>query len=171
MSERRSAAMKSLVIYESEYGNTEKIARAIAEALGQHGEARVTSVASVDRVDPQGLSVLVVGAPTQRHGVPAAVKELLERTPKGALTGVRALAFDTRYRRARWITGSAAREIGKHLRRMGCKLLVEPESFFVEGEGGPLEPGEEDRGRAWAARSLGRRTQRAMPTPPEEGRP
>jgi len=105
----------------SEYGNTEKVARAVAEALGQHGEARVMSVDSVDRVDPQGMHVLVVGVPTQRHGVPEAVKELLERTPRGALRGVRALAFDTRYRRARWITGSAVREIGKHLRRMGCK--------------------------------------------------
>ncbi|HET7270588.1 MAG TPA: flavodoxin domain-containing protein [Rubrobacter sp.] len=151
--------MKSLIIYESEYGNTEKIARAIGEALGQHGEARVRSVESVATLDTSGLHVLAVGAPTQRHGLPEAVKELLERTPQDQLKGVRALAFDTRYRRARWITGSAAREIGKHLRRMGCKLLAEPESFFVEGSEGPLEPGEEDRARAWAARSLGRTPQ------------
>jgi flavodoxin len=41
------AVVKSLVIYESEYGNTEKIAIAIAEALGKHGEARVTPVSSI----------------------------------------------------------------------------------------------------------------------------
>lgn len=155
--------MKSLIIYESEYGNTEKIARAIADALGQYGDARTASVDSLDRVDSQGLNVLVVGAPTQRHGLPAAVRDLLERTPQDELRGVGALAFDTRYRRARWITGSAAKEIAKQLRRMGCKLLSEPESFFVEGAEGPLESGEEDRARAWAARSLGR-TPRAMST-------
>jgi hypothetical protein len=60
-------------------------------------------------------------------------------------------------------TFNVGTEIGKHLRRMGCKMLAEPESFFVVGEGGPLEPGEEDRARAWAARSLGR-TQRATST-------
>jgi len=156
--------VKSLIIYESEYGNTEKIAVAIAEALGKHGEARVTPVSSIaDLGAEERLDVLAVGAPTQRHHLPAAVKELLEGTPRGRLADVRALAFDTRYPRSRWITGSAAREIGKLLRRMGCKMLAEPESFFVKGAGGPLEPGEEDCARAWAARSLGR-TQRAVST-------
>ena len=152
--------MKSLVLYESEYGNTEKIAIAIVEALGKHGEARVTPVSSIADLGAEGrYDVLAVGAPTQRHHLPAAVKELLESTPRGTLANVRALAFDTRYRRSRWITGSAAGEIGKHLRRLGCTMLAEPESFFVVGEGGPLEPGEEDRARAWAARALGRTQQ------------
>jgi flavodoxin len=154
------AVVRSLVLYESEYGNTQKIAIAIAEALGKHGDARVTPASSIADLDAEGrFDVLAVGAPTQRHHMPAAVKELLEGTPRGTLANVRALAFDTRYPRSRWITGSAAGEIGKHLRRMGCKMLAEPESFFVVGEGGPLEPGEEDRARAWAARSLGRTQQ------------
>jgi NAD(P)H-dependent FMN reductase len=143
---------------------TPRIAIAIAEALGKHGDARVTPVSSIADLGAEGrFDVLAVGAPTQRHHLPAAVKELLESTPRRTLANVRALAFDTRYPRSRWITGSAAGEIGKHLRRMGCKMLAEPESFFVVGEGGPLEPGEEDRARAWAARSLGR-TQRATST-------
>lgn len=156
--------MRSLVVYESEYGNTEKIARAIAEELGEHGEARVAPLGSVPALDAEELDLLVVGAPTQRHGLPLATRELLDGTPKGALAGVRALAFDTRYERARWITGSAAKEIHKILlRRLGCRMLAEPESFFVEGSEGPLGPGEEDRARAWAARALGR-TQRATST-------
>ena len=148
--------MKTLVVYETEYGNTEKIARAVAEALGAHGEARVTPVESVEALEGEGLDLLVVGAPTQRHGLPAPVKDLLESTPRGALTAVRALAFDTRYHRARWITGSAAKEIGQLLRDHACQLLAPPESFFVTGSEGVLEPGEEDRARAWALRSLGR---------------
>jgi flavodoxin len=151
--------VRSLVVYESEYGNTEKIARAIAEALGEHGEAYVRplrSVATLAEEEGGSLDLLTVGAPTQRHGLPSAVKELLDGTPQGALAGVRALAFDTRYERARWMTGSAAKEIHKRLRRLGCKMLAEPESFFVEGSEGPLEPGEEDRARAWTARALGR---------------
>jgi hypothetical protein len=71
---------------------------------------------------------------------------------------VRALAFDTRYPRSRWITGSAASEIGKLLRRMGCKMLAEPESFFVKGAGGPLELG----GRTVPGR-LGRKVAGANP--------
>jgi flavodoxin len=156
--------VRSLVIYESEYGNTEKIARAIAEALGVHGEARVRPVSAITSLSAQERpDVLAVGAPTQRHGLPPTVKELLDKTPEGGLAGVRALAFDTRYERARWITGSAAKGIGKQLHHLGCKLLADPESFFVEGSEGPLEPGEEDRARAWAARALGR-TRRATST-------
>ena len=152
--------MNSLVVYETEYGNTEKFARAIAEALSEHGEARVAPIRAVPRLSAEGLDLLIVGAPTQRHGLPATVKDLLEDTSEGALENLCALAYDTRYHRMRWITGSAAREIGKLLRRLGCRLLAPPESFFVVGAGGPLEPGEEDRARAWVLRSLGR-TRRA----------
>ena len=98
----------------------------------------------------EGLDILAVGVPTQRHHLPAAVKDLLEGTPRGRLADVRALAFDTRYPRSRWIIGSAAREIGKLLRRMGCKKLAEPESFFAKGAGGPggrTVPGRGPQGR------------------------
>jgi flavodoxin len=155
--QRRPIAVRSLVIYESEYGNTETLARAIARTFGKHGEARVTLVSAIsDLGNERTQDLLVIGAPTQRHGLPDTVKELLERVPSGALAGTRALAFDTRYRRSRWITGSAARTIGRLLRGAGCELLAEPESFFVMGSEGPLEPGEEDRARAWVARALSR---------------
>ena len=149
--------MKTLVIYETEYGNTEKLARAIAEALGVHGEARAVTVQDANGLDVEGLELLVVGTPTQRHGLPAHMKEFLESVPSGTLNDVPALAFDTRYHSPRLFTGSAAKEIGKLLsKRLGCRLLTHPESFFVTGEEGMLEPGEEDRARAWALRSLGR---------------
>jgi flavodoxin len=149
--------MRTLVIYHTEYGNTEKIARAIADALSDHGESRAVAVEEVDALDARGLDLLAVGAPTQRHGLPAAARDMLEGLPQGSLDGVRALAFDTRYHGARWITGSAARGIGKLLDdRLGCHLLAPPESFFVTGEEGELEPGEVDRARAWALRALGR---------------
>lgn len=148
--------MNSLIIYDSSYGNTERVARAVAETLGEHGEARIVPATEIDALSKEELDLLVVGAPTQRHGLPEQVKDLLEGTPHGALEGLRALAFDTRYHHAKLMTGSAAKDIGKLLRGLGCRLLVPPESFFVIGAGGPLEPGEEDRARAWAARSLGR---------------
>ena len=148
--------MNTLIIYDSSYGNTELIARAIAEAMGEHGEISVRSAGEVDTLAKEGLDLLVIGAPTQRHGLPPTIRDLLEGTPPRTLRDLRALAFDTRYHHAKLITGSAANEIGKRLRELGCHLLAPPESFFVGGAEGPLEPGEEDRARAWAARSLGR---------------
>lgn len=70
------------------------------------------------------LDLLVVATPTQRHGLPAVVRELPESPPQGTLRQVRALAFDTRYPRAKRITGSTAKEIGKLLRHLGCYMLA-----------------------------------------------
>jgi flavodoxin len=148
--------MKTLVVYESEYGNTGRIARAIADALGEHGEARALPVGEAGDLTAQSFDLLVVGAPTQRHGAPVDTEGFLYHIPRDSLRSVVALAFDTRYDRARWITGSAAGKIEKHLRRLGCRMLAQAESFFVAGAEGPLEPGEEERARAWALRSLGR---------------
>ena len=148
--------MRTLIVYETEYGNTERLARAMAEALSEYGEARVTPVSGTAGSGHYDVDLLIVGAPTQRHGLPAATRNMLEGLPEGRLKDVAALAFDTRYERARWITGSAAQEIHHLLRDLGCRLLAPPESFFVEGSEGPLEPGEEDRARAWALHALGR---------------
>lgn len=148
--------MKSLVVYESDYGNTERLARAIAEALHEQGEARVAPVGGVSGLSAGEIDLLVVGAPTQLHGLTDGMREMLEGLPKGALRGMRALAFDTRYRGPRLVRGSAAKEIAGLLRHLGCRLLASPESFFVKGEEGPLEPGEEYRAKAWALHALGR---------------
>ena len=148
--------MKFLVVYESDYGNTERLARAIAEALHEQGEARVAPVGGVSGLSDGEIDLLVVGAPTQLHGLTDGMREMLESLPKGALRGMRALAFDTRYRGPRLVRGSAAKEIAGLLRHLGCRLLAPPESFFVKGEEGPLEPGEEYRAKAWALHALGR---------------
>ena len=85
--------MKSLVVYESGYGNTERLARAIAEALHEHGEARVSSVGGVSGLRAGEVDLLVVGAPMQSHGLTEAMRELLEGFPQGALSGMRAGAY------------------------------------------------------------------------------
>ena len=84
------------------------------------------------------------------------MREMLEGVPEGALSGMRALAFGTRYRGPRLVRDSAAKDIAGLLRNLGCRLLASPESFFVKGEEGPLEPGEEYWAKAWALHALGR---------------
>lgn len=146
--------MKILVVYETEYGNTERIARAIGEALSAQGATHVVPVEEVSQPNGESTDLLVFGTLTQRHGLPAS-RKLLE-SPPSAFRNIWALAFDTRYRGPRWVRGSAAEEIGHLLRAAGCRLLAPPESFFVVGAGGPLEPGEEYRAQARASKALGR---------------
>jgi hypothetical protein len=169
--------MRAVVIYESWYGNTRKVAEAIAAGLG--GGSDVV-VCSVDDPSPAlgELDLLVVGGPTHVHGLSSersrssaiehgaevsepgiGVRGWLAELPEG--DGKRAAAFDTRLDKPVLLVGSAARGIGKRLERRGWELVAEPESFFVESdERTPLAEGELERAEAW-----GRALAGAVPTP------
>jgi hypothetical protein len=91
----------------------------------------------------------------------------LERLPPGVLKDVPAAAFDTRYRMSPLLSGSAAARIASRLKRAGARLVIPPESFFMERDVPPqgtkrrhamerLEQGEEERATEWAASILER---------------
>lgn len=136
--------MSSLVVYDSKYGNTKELARAIARQL----DAR--AVPATEPFDLEGVELLVVGGPTQVHTVSKRLSQRLEELPPGSLEGVGVAAFDTRFRRNPILTGTAARGIAKKLVRRGGRLVAEPESFFVADTEGPLEPAEVERATVWA---------------------
>ncbi len=142
--------MKVLIIYDSEFGNTEQVARMLVKTLGECGEVRVSHVDKINPFDLEGLNILIIGCPTQRHKPTPGIRDFLEKVSKGTLKGLFAATFDTRYRMPRWKSGSAAHVIAKKLRKGGCSLLLSPESFFVAGREGPLEDGELDRAVNWA---------------------
>jgi len=143
--------MNALIVYDSKFGNTERIARAVGEALDF---ARVVSVAEAGGPDLAACDLLVVGGPTHMHGMSLPMRGLADGLARGALRGVPAAAFDTRYRAPELFTGAAARGIAHGLRRAGALLVAAPESFFVERgatqEETKLEEGELERAWAWA---------------------
>ena len=55
--------MKILVIYDSLYGNTEKVAKTIGEAIT--GDAKVQRVGEVDSSGLKTFDLLIIGSPTQ----------------------------------------------------------------------------------------------------------
>lgn len=146
--------MNALVVYDSTFGNTERIAGAIADWLEQHGSVRLLRVAKAQPVDLEGIDLLVLGCPTQRHKPTPAIQAFLASIPHATLRGMRAATFDTRYRKPRLLTGSAARVIAKRLRKAGASLLQPPESFFVAAREGPLEEGELEQAAEWAHQVL-----------------
>lgn len=153
--------MKSLVIYDSLYGNTEKIALVIGEALHIQGDVSVRRVTDVDRSQLTELDLLVVGSPTQRFKPTTETQRFLDSIPKGGLKGMKVAAFDTRLT---WeeiekspplpffvkIYGYAAGRIAKRLAQKGGDLVAGAQGFFVEGMKGPLSVGEVERAEAWA---------------------
>ena len=143
--------MKTLVIYDSTYGNTEQVARAMAQALG--GPARKVGAQTPE--DLQGLDVLIVGSPTH-GGRPTPEVQALLKSPL-SLGGARVAAFDTRVnsRVGEVLFGFAADRIGRLLEQGGATLRVKPEGFFVLGNRGPVKPGELERAAAWARQVAG----------------
>jgi flavodoxin len=141
--------MNAFILYDSKYGNTEKIARAIGAALEVDSVVQIQSI-KMDTTLPPDLDLLIVGSPTHAHGIPPELKMFLDDLPAGALPGVAAAAFDTRYRMPVLLTGSAASGIAKRLRQKGAQLVRGPESFFIEHSEGSLVKGEIERATAWA---------------------
>ena len=57
--------MHVLIVYDSVFGNTERVARAIAEGLGGQMGVRSERVGNVRDVMLDGLDLLIAGSPTR----------------------------------------------------------------------------------------------------------
>ena len=143
--------MKALIVYDSVYGNTEKIARAIAEAITPPDEVKVLRAGEANPSELASIDILIVGSPIHGGRPMPAVQEFLNKVPKLTLQGINVAAFDTRVasKLAR-VFGYAAGRIAGHLKRKGGVLIASPEGFFVTGTKGPLKEGELERAAAWA---------------------
>ncbi len=139
--------MRALVVYDSMYGNTQQVAQAIAAALDPDGSVRAVKVDQVSPQDLMDLDALVVGSPVQAWRPSKAIQAFLNNLPDKALSGVKAAAFDTRYKSR--LAGSAADRIQKALRKAGCTIVAPATPFIVLGSEGPLAEGELDKATAW----------------------
>lgn len=162
--------MQAMVIYDSQFGNTEQIARATAGGLKRAAaDASEVDLRKIGDALPDqlaGLDVLVVGSPTQRFSSTTAMRDFLKEIPKKALAGVTVAGFDTRLTEEElhahgamlgklvdWF-GYAAPRISEGLEKKGGRVAVPPEGFYVGGTEGPLLEGELDRAAEWARQIL-----------------
>jgi hypothetical protein len=159
--------MRALVVVESMFGNTKKIAAAVADGLGETTTADLIEVNDAPHELGADVGLLVVGGPTHAFGMsrPATrqdaatqagrdpsstgigIREWLERLEPGPHPGM-AVSFDTRIASPR-VPGSAARAAQKRLKKLGFRPAMSAESFYVSGTPGPLVDGEFDRARRW----------------------
>ena len=143
--------MKVLIVYDSVHGNTEKIAKAIGDAVaGEVHHAGEVNISELDTFD-----LIVVGSPTHGGRPTPAIRGFVNEAPASALKGAKVAAFDTRLP-ARWVRifGFAAGRIGDGLTKKGGDLAASPEGFFVEATEGPLKEGELERAAGWAERII-----------------
>ena len=113
---------KAMVIYDSKFGNTEKIANALAEGMKSNGLA--ADCTRIDNVDPAKLveyDILAIGAPTHAFGISIPMKDFLKRLENVNLRGKKGFAFDTRI--GNLLAGSAAKGIEKKLEALQVTII------------------------------------------------
>ena len=142
--------MNTLVVYDSQFGNTEQIAKAIARALNEFGVAYATPVDQIKAETLQEIDLLVLGCPTQRWRPTFAMRAFLATITPGAWNRLDVACFDTRFSLPRLMSGSAACAMVRQMRDLGGLMPMAPESFFVDDVEGPMEVGELQRANTWA---------------------
>ena len=141
--------MRVLVVYDTFYGNTEKIARGIGSAIV--GEVRVVRAGEVDASGLESVDLLIVGSPTQGGRPTQPIQDFIAKIPESVAKGVRMAAFDTRYTgRFVKLFGFAGERIADSLVAKGGTLVSPAEAFFVTGKMGPIKEGELERAASWA---------------------
>jgi len=152
--------MKILIVYDSVFGNTQKLADAMA-SVSEAKAVRVTDTISLSLEDSE---FILVGSPTRGFKATPAIMEWLKSLPSGVLSGKRAAAFDSRISSDKVKSGAlkfmmkkfgyAASDIEKELKKKGADIAAPPEGFFVEESEGPLTEGEENRAAAWVQKMV-----------------
>jgi flavodoxin len=156
--------MKTLIVYDSFFGNTKQVARAIGDALQHQADVEVRQVAEIDSEHLADCEVLIVGSPTRAFSPSPNIKAFLKELPRQSLEGVKIAVFDTRISMDDVdspilppmikVFGYAAEPIARQLQRKGGVLAVPAEGFFVNGTEGLMKKGELERATAWAQRII-----------------
>jgi flavodoxin len=136
--------MKTIVIYDSNYGNTQKVAEEVAAEL--QGNA-----ISVKEIKPDaliGIELLVVGSPINAWRATPGIRNFLGSLGNHKLAGIQAAAFDTRVKS--FLSGDAAIKISRALEAAGASIVISPQAFYVKGNEGPLAEGELEHSKKWA---------------------
>jgi flavodoxin I len=149
--------MNAIVVWFSKFGNTRRVAEAIAETLQAAGPVRVVSTDQLTAADVTGVDLVVVGTPTHIMNLPRAVLPVLDSLPRRSLKGIPVAAFDTSYQMS-WLLNrfTAAKRLNRRLRRLGGRPIVPPATFLVVERQGPLCEGEIERAIGWAEAILSR---------------
>jgi len=145
--------MKGIIVYDTTYGNTRQVAETIAETLKKSGiEADVLYVKDVKKLSARDYGFLVIGSPTRFGTMSFAVKGFLGKLKAKEWNGKPYAAFDTEnpenLEKEEW---SAAQKIATKLNETQMCQLLPPLKALVIDMKGPLQEGEVERIKKYAA--------------------
>jgi menaquinone-dependent protoporphyrinogen IX oxidase len=155
--------MKGIVVYDTSYGNTKKIAETIAETLKESGiEIDLFYAKDVKKLNAKDYDFLALGSPTKFGTMSFTIKFFLGKVKSEEWMNKPFAAFDTEnpenFERARaenkeW---SAAEKIAEKLREKKMNQLLPVLKALVIGQKGPIVEGEIDRTKDYASQLAAR---------------
>jgi flavodoxin len=138
--------MKSLIVCDSNFGNTKLIAIEIANSLG--GDTEVVSTKEFKDSDLDSVDLLIFGSPINGWRPSEASVDLLKHLNGKIKKGLKFSTFDTRMKL--FIHGDAKEKMASMLRDAGAEQVFESQAFYVKGKEGPLVAGELEKAAKWA---------------------
>jgi menaquinone-dependent protoporphyrinogen IX oxidase len=149
--------IKGIVVYDTSYGNTKKIAETIAETLKESRiEVDLFYVKDVKKLSAKDCDFLVLGSPTKFGTMSFAIRFFLGRVKSEEWMNKPFAAFDTenpenieraRIENKEW---SAAEKIAEKLGEKKMNQLLPVLKALVLDQKGPLVEGEVDRTKDYA---------------------
>lgn len=137
--------MKAIVVYDTQFGNTEQVAKGIAKVLN----ADIIKVTDLEASKLKAYDRFAFGCPVHAWNMSSGMKLALQKLEGESFAGKQAATFDTRIDSR--FAGDAAGKIGKKLKKLGFKVIMKPVHFIVTGREGPLAEGEMDKVQIFAA--------------------
>lgn len=147
--------MKILIVYDSFFGNTQKIAQEISKYFSKENDVKLKKVSDVSNRDLKNLDLLIVGSPTRAFSSSEDIKKFITDL---SIESCDFFVFDTRIdendapkflKFLMKLFGYADKKMGRILKGKGCKEVHKSEGFFVEDKEGPLKKGEIERVTKW----------------------
>jgi flavodoxin len=135
--------VKVIVVYESVYGNTKRVAEAIIEGINEV-EGMEASLRELKEVDPQKIldyDVILVGSPNHIGGPTRGIKGFIDKLGKLRLEGKMFAVFDT------YLGKDFEKAVKKMEKRIeekvpGLRRVAPGLSVRVQGIKGPIVDGE-----------------------------
>jgi len=144
--------MKGIVVYDTSYGNTKKIAETIAETLKESGiEVDLFHHKDVKKLNGKNYNFLVLGSPTKFGTMSFAIRGFLGKVKSEEWMNKPFATFDTENpENVEKKQGSAAEKIAEKLKEKKMNQLLPVLKALVHEMKGPLKEGEIERTKDYA---------------------
>ena len=144
---------KAIAIYESKWGNTQKVAEAIVEGMNQI-EGIETQIAEVKDVEPtqvKQFDTILIGSANHAGRSTRNIKKFIDKFQELDLTNKRIVVFDTTFQRD---LGKTVKNMEKQIadKAPNAKIVSPGLSICVNGFKGPVSSKELGKSKEFGAK-------------------